>query len=97
MRLLRSASEDEMVAAFLRAEADNMGRYQAAIQERLGSDGEPLDIVRRPDLTDPRQNAYRRRLLGETRGFGRGDGVFVGSAPWVDWHRARNRKSSAGQ
>jgi hypothetical protein len=88
MRLLRSASEDEVVAAFLRAEADDTGRYRASIQERLGSDGEPLDTVRRPDLSDPRQNAYRRRLLGETRGFGRGDGMFVGFPLCVDWHRA---------
>jgi hypothetical protein len=88
MRLLRSASEDEVVAAFLRAEADDTGRYRASIQERLGSDGEPLDTVGRPDLSDPRQNAYRRRLLGEARGFGRGNGMFVGFPPSVDWHRA---------
>jgi hypothetical protein len=88
MRLLRPALEDEVVAAFLRAEADDTGRYRADILGRLGIDGEPLDIVARPDLDDPRQNAYRRRLLGEMRGFGRGDGMFVGFPSRVDWHRA---------
>jgi len=88
MRLLRPALEEEVVAAFLRAEADDTGRYRADILGRLGSDGRSLDIVARPDLGDPWQNAYRRRLLGEMRGFGRGDGMFVGF-PWrVDWHRA---------
>ena len=88
MRLLRPALEDEVVAAFLRAEADDTGRYRARILERLGSDGEPLDTVARPGLGEPRQNAYRRRLLGEMRGFGRGDGMFVGFPSRVDWHRA---------
>jgi hypothetical protein len=88
MRLLRPASEDEVVAAFLRAEADDTGRDRASIRDRLAFDGEPLDTVGQPDLSDPRQNAYRRRLLGETRGFGREDGMFVGFPPRVDWHRA---------
>ena len=88
MRLLRPASEDEVVAAFLRAEADDTGRYRARIVEHLRLDGEPLDTVARPDLGDRRQNAYRRRLLGEIRGFGRGSGMFVGFPSRVDWHRA---------
>jgi hypothetical protein len=88
MRLLRPALEDEVVAAFLRAEADDMGRQRARILGRLGADGEPLDTVARPDLGDPRQNAYRRRLLGEMCGFGRGDGMFLGFPPRVDWRRA---------
>ncbi len=87
MRLLRPALEDEVVAAFLRAEADTTGRDRASILERLKSDGEPLDTVGRPDVSDPRQNAYRRRLLGETRGFGRGEGMFIGFPTRVDWHR----------
>jgi hypothetical protein len=88
MRLLRPASEDEVVAAFLRAEADDTGRYREQIVGRLSSDGEPLDTIARPDLGDSRQNAYRRRLLGEMRGFGRGDGMFIGFPSRVDWHRA---------
>jgi hypothetical protein len=92
MRLLRPASEDEVVAAFLRAESDETGRYRAPIRERLGSDGEPLDTVRRPDLGDPWQNAYRRRLLGDLRGFGREEGMFVGFPASVEWHRAALRR-----
>ncbi len=88
MRLLRPASEDEVVAAFLRAEADDTGRYRAPILERLRDDRQPFDTVRRPDLNDPRLNAYRRGLLGELRGFGRGDGMFVGFPAQVEWHRA---------
>lgn len=77
-----------MVAAFLRAEADDTGRDRAAILERLERDREPFDTLASPDLDDPRQNAYRRRLLGERRGFGRGSGMFVGFPARVDWHRA---------
>jgi hypothetical protein len=88
MRLLRPASEDEVIAAFLRAEADDTGRYRDPIRQRVAADGHPLDTVRHPDLGDPRQNAYRRRLLGDMRGFGRGDGMFIGFPPRVEWHRA---------
>jgi hypothetical protein len=95
MRLLRPASEDEVVAAFLRAEADDTGRYRDRIHGRLRSDREPVDIVARPDLCDPRQNAYRRGLLAEMRGFGRGDGMFVGFPSRVDWHRAALARDEA--
>lgn len=88
MRFLRPASEDEVVAAFLRAEADEVGRYREAILQRLASEQEALDTVRRPNLSDSRQNAYRRRLLEELRGFGRGEGVFVGFPQRVEWQRA---------
>jgi hypothetical protein len=57
MRFLRPASEDEVVAAFLRAEADEVGRYREAILQRLASEQEALDTVRRPNLSDSRQNA----------------------------------------
>jgi hypothetical protein len=45
MRFLRPASEDEVVAAFLRAEADEVGRYREAILQRLASEQEALDTV----------------------------------------------------
>jgi hypothetical protein len=88
MRILRAAAEAEVVAAFLRAEADDTGRYRASILERLVADGEPMDVVLRPNLSDERQNAYRRGLLGDMRGFGRGDGMFIGFPHRVEWHRA---------
>ncbi len=76
------------MAAFLRAESDNTGRLRDPIMARLSSDGEPAATVCSPDLNDSVRNAYRRRLLGELRGFGRGDGMFVGFPPKVDWYRA---------
>jgi len=88
MRILRPAAEDEVVAAFLRAEADDQGRYREPIAERLSTDGEPPETVARPDLGDARQNAYRRRLLADLRGFGRDRWMFAGFPPRVDWHRA---------
>jgi hypothetical protein len=85
--LLRPASEDEVVAAFLRAEADETGRYRDALLEHLRNDGQTPQVLSRPDLADPRQNAYRRRLLGDIRGFGRNEGMFIGFPPRVEWHR----------
>lgn len=87
MRYLRPASEEEVVAAFLRAEAEEMGRHHAAIAERLAHDHQPPAIVLHPDAGDRAACEYRRRLLSDLRGFGRGEGMFVGFPDRVEWQR----------
>src|SRR5215472_15983105 len=87
MRFLRPASEEEVVAAFLCAEAEDTGRYHTVIAERLARDSQPLTIVLQPNISDPASSRYRRRLLGDLRGFGRGEGMFVGFPDRVEWHR----------
>ncbi|HEX6520836.1 MAG TPA: hypothetical protein VF070_12620 [Streptosporangiaceae bacterium] len=56
MRLLQSASEDDMVAVFLAAEAYSE-RYGPRIREILVRLGQPSRIIERPDTRDDAANA----------------------------------------
>jgi hypothetical protein len=84
MRTIRTASEDEVVAAFLRAEIDSE-RQADRIMDLLRSDGQSRSIIDAPDLADLEANGYRRHLLGSVRGWGRGEGMFQGFPEQVAW------------
>jgi hypothetical protein len=87
MRLLRAATEQEVVAVFLQAELDS-GRYGEVLRTLLDRDGRDVGVLTRPDLTDAAANRYRSGLLDEYRGFERRIGLFGGFPVHVDWHRA---------
>jgi hypothetical protein len=86
MRLLRAASEDDMVAAFLAAEI-NSERYGAQISEILGRLGQARSILDQPDISDQHANAVRRKVLAAYRSYPSGD-VFTDMPADVTWHRA---------
>jgi hypothetical protein len=87
MRHLHPIVEDEMVAVFLRTEAAST-RFGPAILSLLRRDGQDRRVVDHPDLSDAAEIAYRRRLLGEHRGYGRDADVFTGFPDGVRWYRA---------
>ena len=87
MRLLGPASEEEMIAVFLRGELDS-SRYGKKLRTLLARDRRAEDVLRRPDLGDVEANAYRRRLLEEHRAYERRDGLFGGFPQQVEWFRA---------
>jgi hypothetical protein len=86
MRFVRPSSEDEMVAVFLSGELGS-DRFGPAIREALGRAGPSADVVTSPDLADPMENALRHRLLDETRGYTRREGLFDGFPDDVRWDR----------
>jgi hypothetical protein len=86
MRLLRSASEDDMVATFLAAEVTSE-RYGPQITEILARLGQPRSMVERPDTRDEAANAVRRQVLAAYRHYPAGD-VFTGMPADVTWHHA---------
>jgi len=86
MRLLRPASEDDMVAVFLVAEVTSE-RYGPRITEILARLGQPRGIVEWPDTRDEAANAVRRRVLAAYRGYP-SDDVFTGMPADVSWHHA---------
>jgi len=86
MRLLGPASEDDMIAVFLAAEASSE-RYGPQIREILGSLGQPFAIAQHPDTSDDGANAMRRHVLAAYRGYPDGD-VFTGMPADVTWHHA---------
>ncbi len=87
MRLVAPASEDEVVALFLRTEIGSV-RFRDDILRLLERDGVPRKIIDYPDTSDDTENAYRRELLGKFRGWGRNAGMFQGFPRDVRWYRA---------
>jgi hypothetical protein len=86
-----AASEDEVILAWLQAEVESP-RFQRNI---IGNppNREVLRIARmlahQPDLNNPHQNATRREILRQTRGFGAGTLLFTGLANDLTWRRFR--------
>ena len=87
MRPLASASEDEVISAFLRAEVDS-DRYGEKLRGLLARDRREPGILRNPDLGDDRENRYRRQLLDEHRAYERREEMFGGFPRKIDWLRA---------
>lgn len=87
MRILSPVTEDEVVACFLRGELTSE-RYWQKLRAMLARDQVAIDVLARPDHSDPEANRYRRSLLDEHRAFDRREGLFAGIPERVDWYRA---------
>jgi hypothetical protein len=86
MRLIRPASEDDMIAAFLGAEI-NSERYSPQIRDILAGIGQTRSLIEHSDTGDDADNALRRQVLAAYRGYPDGD-VFTGMPADVSWHYA---------
>jgi hypothetical protein len=87
MQHVELISEDEMVAVFLQTEIAST-RFAKDILAILARDGQSRMAIDQPNLTDPGENAYRRQVLGDWRGYGRDADVFRHFPPDVRWYRA---------
>src|SRR5260370_39491977 len=76
MRLLRTASEDDMVAVFLAA-AVTSERCGPQIRGILARLGQPRGIAEHPDTRDEAANVVRRQVLAAYRDYPAGD-AFTG-------------------
>lgn len=85
-----------MVAVFLATEIAS-SRFGSPIRALLQRDGQTPQIVDQPDLTSPAENAYRRQLLGEWRGYQRDADVFKDFPADVRWYRALATKDDLAQ
>ena len=68
MRAIGPCSEDEMIAVFLRGELDS-DRFGALLASALDRHGADDTLLTSASLADARENALRRLLLDETRGY----------------------------
>jgi len=84
MRWLRSSSEAEMVALFLRTELPS-DPWKDDLRALLGRAGLPDRVITAPDLGDDAENQVRLRLLTEHRGYGTRTGIFEGFPDDVRW------------
>jgi hypothetical protein len=97
VELLERASQDAVVAAWLAAEIDS-SRFSPQLNAILARHGQEVRVLREPDIGSVSENAYRRKVLGECRGFGRPSGA--GEA-WLagrdvddlDWWRVQLRQA----
>lgn len=86
MRILRAASEAEVLAAFLRGEL-NSPRWRTGLLGLLAEDRVDESVLRTPDLADADQCAYREALLDRHRAWLRREGLFQGFPERVEWTR----------
>ena len=84
MRVLRAASEDEIIAAFLAAEIDS-GRFRTHVLSALAAAGANESIIRAPQLNDPGEAVLRARVLAY-RGWP-STYLFIGFPRNVAWTR----------
>jgi hypothetical protein len=68
MRVVAPASEDDMVAAFLRAEV-GPPRFGPEVLAALAHEGLDRSLLQQPDTSDLAANAARRRVLAAYRGY----------------------------
>jgi hypothetical protein len=75
-----------MIATFLRAELAS-GRWAGPIEDALRAHGADARLVTSAVLTDVDANALRLRILDETRGYGRREGLFADFPHDLRWDR----------
>jgi hypothetical protein len=87
MREIGSASSDEMVLAFVRAEIDSPVRSALYMQAITGLRFERSTLIDKADLNDHYTNCVRAIVLGAVRGYGRNEFLFRGFPHDAQWRR----------
>ena len=99
MEDLGSATEDQVILAWLQAEIESAD-FQAYV---IGNPPDPsrlsavLKAARSPDLKDQAQNELRREIITAVYGFGQGAGSFQGLANDIVWRRFRLTTDEVGE
>ncbi len=89
MEDLGSATEDQVILAWLQAEIESPD-FQAYL---VGNPPNPANLsaalkaARPPDLRDDDQNGLRRKIITSVYGFGQGAGTFQGLGNDIVWRR----------
>lgn len=84
MKLLRKSSENEMLIEFLRAEYSSE-RFSALIKTELNKLGYDEKIILSADINNSVENAQRKKLMGEFRGYAINQELFENFPPVTDW------------
>jgi hypothetical protein len=95
---LGSATEDQVILAWLQAEIESPD-FQAFI---VGNPPNPANLsyalkaARSPDLRDDEQNNFRRDVITQVYGFGEGKGAFEGLGDDITWRRVKLSTAEVG-
>jgi hypothetical protein len=92
MQKIRDITENEMVSVFLKAEA-NSSRWGSSISLLLKQDGKDKSIINTPDLDNNEENSYRKKLLGDFRGYEHNTHLFETFPKDVKWQLVKLSKA----
>ena len=87
MKIIGDTTEDDMVAAFLKAEANSL-RWGESIKKLLDEHKINKNIIDSPDITNQEENSLRAIILGEFRGYKQNKDLFENFPQEVNWKRA---------
>ncbi|MAG38213.1 hypothetical protein CMI45_02410 [Candidatus Pacearchaeota archaeon] len=68
MKLIKKITKNIMIGEFLRAEIDSP-RFSKRIKKALKRDKKTKEIIIKPNFDIVKDNKYRKKLLGEVRGY----------------------------
>ncbi|NLV91990.1 MAG: hypothetical protein GX030_06320 [Firmicutes bacterium] len=85
VKILRASSEEEMILEFLKAECTSE-RFSDQMKDALEKLGLEESIIFSADLHSEAENAERKRLLGEFRGYGEGREMFENFPTIFEWN-----------
>ena len=88
MEILCKSSEDEMILEFLKAESRSE-RFSEQLAESMKKLGMREMLLTEADLSDERENAQRKKLLGEFRGYGENREMFERFPKVSEWNLCR--------
>lgn len=88
MEILRKSSEDEMILEFLKAESKSE-RFSEQLAESMEKLGIREMLITEADLSDERENAQRKKLLGDFRGYGENRELFERFPEVSEWALCR--------
>ena len=84
MKKLRPSSEDEMILEFLGMEIQSH-RFQEKMTDVLDEMGLGRDIILNGDIASVKENALRKEILGQFRGYGKDAELFKDFPKQVEW------------
>ena len=84
MKILRNSSEAEMILAFLRTEFVS-DRFSAQLKKAMKTLSIDEQLLLSADLENEDENALRKDLLGEFRGYGRNKELFENFPSQIEW------------
>lgn len=88
MIFIRKSSESEMIAEFLSGEYRSK-RFSDDIKASMEKLSVSEQVITAPDLTNDSENALRKRVLGDFRGYGENRELFENFPSIADWRICR--------
>lgn len=84
MRILRNSSEAEMIHEFLRTEFFS-NRFSEQLKKAMSALSMNEQLILSANLGNEDENALRKELLGEFRGYGRNKELFENFPSQIEW------------